>query len=75
MHLYLVRHAESANNHLYATTGSSAGRQNRTPSEERRQQRDKAHQATTMQQITILVGCHDSNTSKPTLPIQRTKGN
>ncbi len=27
MHLYILRHAQSANNHLYATTGGSTGRQ------------------------------------------------
>lgn len=27
MHLYIIRHAQSANNELYATTGGSAGRQ------------------------------------------------
>ena len=35
MHLYLVRHAESANNHLYATTGSSTGRHPDPPLTER----------------------------------------
>jgi 2,3-bisphosphoglycerate-dependent phosphoglycerate mutase len=35
MHLYLVRHAESANNHLYATTGGSAGRHPDPPLTER----------------------------------------
>ena len=35
MHLYLVRHAESANNQLYATTGSSVGRHPDPPLTER----------------------------------------
>lgn len=35
MHLYLIRHAESANNHLYATTGGSLGRHPDPPLTER----------------------------------------
>ncbi len=42
MHLYLVRHAESANNHLYATTGAAIGRHPDPPLTERGHQQAQA---------------------------------